>query len=171
MQDVAYYDEIVADAAARHDVPAAFIKAIIGAESSYQIPAINRWEPAAGEYAYGPMQILLSTARQFAPGITGPELERPYTNIDVGAAFVRDLMNRFGVETDFRRIYSAYNSGRPDRWETSDQVRSNVERAIGWLERFTTETIAAAGATVSENPAGLFLAGALLLLILMKRRS
>ena len=158
---------MVARSAARHGVPASYIKAVIGAETSFEVPAPNRWEPAVGEYAYGPMQILLSTARQFYPSMTAAELQFPEANVDAGAAFIRYLMDRHG--DDFQRIYSAYNSGNPDRWQTSGQVRSNVDRALTWLKRFASEGIVEAGATVSEN-AGVLAGLALALIFLLMRR-
>jgi soluble lytic murein transglycosylase-like protein len=167
MQDLGFYDAMAASSAARHGIPLAWLKAVIGAETSFEIPAPNRWEPNVNGYAYGPMQILLSTAQQFYPGMTAAELELPDTNVDVGAAFIRYLMDRYG--DDFQRVYSAYNSGRPDSWEASAQVRSNVERALTWLEQFVPAGIVEAGATVSEN-AGNFLVGVLVIAFLIFRK-
>lgn len=130
------YDNLVEAAAAAHAVPAAWIKAVIGAETSFAVPAPRRWEPKVNEYAYGPMQILLSTARGLGFGGTGADLEQPAINIDVGADYLSRIRGDYG--NDFRRVYSAYNSGNPDRWLTSDQVRANVDRAMGWLGKFET---------------------------------
>jgi soluble lytic murein transglycosylase len=167
MRDTGFYDAMADQSAERHRVPVSYIKAVIGAETSFEIPAPRRWEAAVSEYAYGPMQILLSTARDFYPAMSAAELETPEVNVDVGAAYIRNLMDRYGE--DFRSVYSAYNSGNPNRWQTSAQVRSNVDRALTWLEQFVPAEIIDAGATVSETPA--FFAGvALVALIWLFRR-
>lgn len=134
MSDTSIYDALVATAAGKYQVPAEWIKAVIGAESSFDPNVADRWESKVSEYAYGPMQILLSTARGLGFTGTGAQLRQPAANIDVGAAYLARLRSQLGE--DFRRIYSAYNSGNADRWETSSQVRANVERALGWLEQF-----------------------------------
>lgn len=135
------YDGYVWAAAARHDVPAAWIKAVIGTESSFNPNVADRWEAKVKEYAYGPMQILLSTARFLGFTGTAAELRRPETNIEIGARYIARLRSTIG--DNFARIYSAYNSGNPDRYLTSDQVRANVERALTWLAEFDTVDTAA----------------------------
>lgn len=168
MQDLGFYDEMAARSAVRYGVPLAYIKAVIGAETSFEVPAPPpTWEPAVGDYSYGAMRILLSTARQFFPSMTAAELQFPEANVEAGAAYIRNLMDRYG--DDFQSVYSAYNSGNPDRWKTSDQVRANVTRAVSWLRRFLTDGIDAAGATVFED-AGSLLAGALILILVMMRK-
>lgn len=135
------YGAIVAEAARVTGVPVHWINAVIGTESgdvrTFRFRELTEptWEPNANEFAYGPMQILESTARGL--GYSGPAIEliQPAVSIPFGARYLAQLIGRYGG-TDFRRIYSAYNSGRPDLWETSSQVRANVERALKWLHHF-----------------------------------
>lgn len=134
MADTSVYDPIVAAAAAAFAVPAEWIKAVIGAETSFSTPAPDTWESRAGEYSYGPMQVLLSTARRLGFPGTAANLADPAGNIPVGALDLASLRNRFG--DDFRLVYSAYNSGDPNAWQTSAQVAANVQRALTWLNQF-----------------------------------
>lgn len=170
MRDEGFYDAMAAASSARHGVPVSWIKAFIGKETSFQIPAPRTWEPKVGEYAYGPMQILLSTARDLYPDMTAAELEFPESNVEVGAAYIRTLIDRVG--NDFRDVYSAYNSGSPDNWkDPTSAVAANVAAALTWLQKFGSDEIVAAGATVSDN-AGILTAGAfaVLILFLMRRK-
>lgn len=134
MSNTGIYDAIVAQASAKYNLPASWIKAVIGAESSFDPNVPDRWEEKVQEYAYGPMQILLSTARMMGFNGTGAQLRQPAANIDVGAAYLARLRSQHG--DDFRRIYSAYNSGNPDRWSTNAAVSANVTRAENWLGQF-----------------------------------
>lgn len=132
MQDQGFYETLAAPAAARHGIPLSWLLAFIGTETSFAVPAPDTWEPAVNEYAIGPLQILLSTAREIAPGISAAALADPATNLEIGAAYIRRLMDRYG---SFERTYSAYNSGNPDRWtDSTSATAANVARAVRWLE-------------------------------------
>jgi len=153
MQDLDAYNDDSAAAAARHGIPAAWIKAVIGAETSFLIPAPRTWEAAVNEYSLGPMQILLSTARAIVPAIGAAELADPDTNIDIGAAYLRTLADRYGF--DFARVYSAYNSGNPDRYtDPTSTTAANVSRALGWLNQFVPAAEAGAAILLPAAAAG-----------------
>src|SRR5262245_2413653 len=139
------YDALISASSARYGVPFAWVKAVIGNESNFN-PTAYRAEPRLGDASYGLMQLLSETARGLGwSGEDAEELYDPELNIELGTKYLADLRARYG--DDFRRVYSAYNSGRPDLWETSAQVRHNVDRAQGWLEQVITEhPIAAAAA-------------------------
>ena len=127
------YDDIIAKYAAQFRVPEVWIKAVIQTESSFD-PQAYRAEPRINDASYGLMQLLSSTARGLGYTGTTDGLYDIDTNIRLGTQLLSDLIRRYG--DDFRRVYSAYNSGSPDKWETSTQVQSNVERALRNLERF-----------------------------------
>jgi soluble lytic murein transglycosylase-like protein len=134
------WEQIITDAGARYSVPESWINAVIDTESSRN-PNAYRWEPARQEASYGLMQILASTAKGL--GFTGDVfngLYDPAVNIDLGAKLLGQLRGRYG--DDFTRVYSAYNSGKPDTWQTSAQVAANVKRALGNLANY------------AEGPAG-----------------
>lgn len=144
MGDVQRYDGEIQNALQVYpQVPEAWLRAVIGAETSYNDVLQDTWEPNAGDFSYGPMQVLMSTARGLGYDVTPAELRSPAINILVGAALIASLLNTAGGH--FERMYSAYNSGSADRYLSSDQVRSNVERALTWLGQFQTPAIAGAG--------------------------
>lgn len=146
MTDTTRYDAAIDAARLRYPlVPEAWVKAVIGTESSFQ--NIDRtWEGAVQEYSYGPMQVLESTAA--ALGIDRATLQTLYGSILAGTAYLAQLIGRYGL--DFRAVYSAYNSGRPDGWSLSSQVRANVDRALGWLDQVNSDIYEAGAEIVGE---------------------
>jgi len=137
------YDDLIMSASMTYNVPFHWIKAIIGAESNFN-PNAYREEPAIGDASYGLMQILYRTAVEM--GFTGrPEnLFDPALNITLGTKYLAKLIEKYG-SSSFERIYSAYNSGSPDKYLTSSQVARHVENAVAWLERVMTGNPEAAG--------------------------
>jgi soluble lytic murein transglycosylase-like protein len=125
------YDHIVFPAAERFGVPPEWILATIGTETSFRVPAPNTWAPAVGEYAWGPMQILLSTAASLGFEGSGPDLAKPAINIPVGAAYLAKIRER--TRGDFAATSSEYFSGDPTRYKTDKEVRRHVDRAEQWL--------------------------------------
>jgi len=129
------FESAIAQAAANFNVPVSWIQAVIETESSWN-PQAYRAEPRINDASYGLMQLLYRTARGL--GYTGqPDgLYDPETNINLGARLLGELRRKHG--DDFRRVYSAYNSGNPDLWETSTQVAANVARAVSNLTRWVS---------------------------------
>jgi soluble lytic murein transglycosylase-like protein len=127
------YDAIISEASRAFGVPVSWIKAVIGTESSFRERALRN-EPAINDRSVGLMQLLTRTARGLGFAGTDEELFDPRTNIFLGTQLLAQLRARYG--DDFRRVYSAYNSGRPDLYTTSVQVQTHVGRAVVWLERF-----------------------------------
>lgn len=144
------FDETIASAAAINNIPQEWIKAVIQVESNWNPDAVNMGDPGGG--AWGLMQILLSTARGLGYIGSGAGLLDPGVNIQYGARLLGQLKTQYG--TDFRRIYSAYNSGNPDRWQTSQEVYNNVMRAMEAL-----------GSFLAQNPG--ISAGALAIVVLL----
>lgn len=124
------YDNLIEEAANTYRVPFAWIKAVIGTESGFD-PNAYREEPKIGDASYGLMQILYSTATSLGYKGNPQGLLEPRTNIMLGTKYLARLIERWGM--DFKRVYSAYNSGNPDKYLTSAQVARNVERAVDWL--------------------------------------
>lgn len=124
------FDALIQDASLRYGVGSDWIRAVIDVESNFNPDAFNPNDPGG---AYGLMQIIAATARGY--GVTDlSTLFDPAVNIDVGTHLLSDLQALYGK--DFRRVYSAYNSGDPDAWETSSEVRANVQRALEALGRY-----------------------------------
>jgi soluble lytic murein transglycosylase-like protein len=167
------FDEYIQSASWLYDVPEAWIRAVIDTESSGN-PRAYRYEPAIKDASYGLMQLLYSTAKGL--GYDGPAegLYDPKTNINLGTRLLRQLRDRYG--DDFARVYSAYNSGQPDRYLSSTQVWNNVQRALNALAQYAgevKETVIAAGGqvetTLQSNPVPAIVLG-LALVAWRKRR-
>lgn len=130
-------------ASQRYQVPEEWIRAVIETESSWN-PNAYRWEQKINDASYGLMQILGKTA--IGLGFDGDvyhDLYDPAVNIDLGTRDLAQLIRAYG--NDFRRVISAYNSGQPDLWETSDQVAGHVAKAVANLAKWSTSTPAGSG--------------------------
>jgi soluble lytic murein transglycosylase-like protein len=143
------FDGLISASSARWSVPFAWIKAVIGTESNFD-PEAYRADPRIGDASYGLMQLLSRTAAGLGFRGDPAELFDPALNIELGTELLSQLRGSYG--DDFRRVYSAYNSGNPDRWETSSEVARNVNRALDWLSRVSAESPVA----VAASGAGLF---------------
>lgn len=101
------YGPEIAAAAQRFDLPAAWIRAIIGAESGGDPSAVSP------KGALGLMQLMPSTWAEIRArhGIIGDVFD-PAANILAGAAYLAEMRERFG----FPGLFAAYNAG-PGRYE------------------------------------------------------
>lgn len=106
--DVPYAAE-VAEAAHRFDIPATWIRAVMGAESAGDPGVVS----SAG--AMGLMQVMPGTwADLRIRHHLGRDPYNPRDNILAGAAYLRELHDRYGSPG----FLAAYNAG-PDRYEAS----------------------------------------------------
>src|SRR5262249_54419973 len=105
----------------------------------------------------GLMQISPATAALY--GWDFSQMYDPGANIEAGSELLHDLRQSYG--DDFRRVYSAYNSGNPDAWETNAQVAANVQRAMDNLAEFSGASLAGGG---------LLLAGAIAFMVWRKKK-
>lgn len=129
------WDQEIAEASQRYQVPESWIRAVIETESSWN-PNAYRYEEKIKDASYGLMQILGKTA--IGLGFDGDvyhDLYDPATNIDLGTRDLAQLIRSYG--TDFRQVYSAYNSGNPNLWQTSQEVAAHVANAIENLQKWT----------------------------------
>ncbi len=125
------FEDFIRASAQQWNVPEAWIGAVIQAESSWNPNAWNQSDPGGSR---GLMQISGPTATAY--GVLNPQaLFDPALNIDVGTHLLHDLRSSYG--DDLRRVYSAYNSGKPDLYLTSSQVANNVERVLAALSDWT----------------------------------
>ncbi len=97
--DVTTYDDLIRDAAAYYSLPAAFIKAVIAAESAFEPTAVS---PAG---AQGLMQLLPKTAASMQVR----DVFDPEDNIFGGTRYLRLMANHFNG--DVRLAAAAYNAG------------------------------------------------------------
>ncbi len=92
-------EDCIMEAAKRYDLPAELIRAVVQAESGFQVHALS---PAG---AQGLMQLMPGTAQ--ALGLTDPfDIDQ---NIDGGARYLRSMMDRFNGNVGL--ALSAYNAG------------------------------------------------------------
>lgn len=92
-------DEIVNDAAARHQVDPALVKAVINTESGWNPAAISR------KGAVGLMQLIPGTAQRF--GVGNPF--DPAQNVEAGTSYLKALLDRYNG--DLSKSLAAYNAG------------------------------------------------------------
>jgi soluble lytic murein transglycosylase-like protein len=93
------FHQLILQAADRHDVDPALVKAVILAESNYNPRAISR------RGAKGLMQLMPATAK--ALGVK--DLFDPESNINGGVKYLRKLLDRFGGDVEL--ALAAYNAG------------------------------------------------------------
>jgi membrane-bound lytic murein transglycosylase B len=86
-------------ASRKYDLPSKLIRGVIKAESDFQVRA----ESSAG--ALGLMQLMPATAEEL--GVKDPfDIDQ---NIDAGARYLKNMLERFGNDT--RKALAAYNAG------------------------------------------------------------
>lgn len=149
-------DELIAEASRRFGLPARWIRAVMKRESGFNPRATSR----AG--AMGLMQVMPATYAELRRrhGL-GPDAYDPRDNIMAGAAYLRELHDRFGLEGMLpaynagpRRYLQHRDEGRPLPLETRDYVAR-----IGLLDGAVTSpagALIASVAPVDPNRAPLF---------------
>ncbi len=143
------FDSEITASAQRYNVPESWIKAVIETESSWN-PKAYREEPKINDASYGLMQLLYNTALGLGYSGTSSGLFDPATNIDLGTKLLGQHRAAYG--DDFRRVYSAYNSGNPDLWGRSKQVAANVERAVNNLARWVSAGVSEFAQSPQSGP-------------------
>lgn len=92
-------EQIVDDAAARHQVDPALVRAVINTESGWNPVAISR------KGAVGLMQLIPGTAQRF--GVGNPF--DPAQNVEAGTSYLKALLDRYNG--DLSKSLAAYNAG------------------------------------------------------------
>ena len=123
---------LIAEAAVKHRVPAAFVTSIVAAESNFDCGAISP------KGAVGLMQLMPETAKQF-----GANPAVPAENIDAGTRYLGWLMKRYEKRRDsIKHVIAAYNAGpgMVDRYRGVPpfrETRAYVSRVMGFLKQFS----------------------------------
>jgi hypothetical protein len=92
-------ERIVRDAAARHDLDPALVKAVISTESGWNSQAVSR------KGAVGLMQLIPGTAQRF--GVNNAF--DPAQNVEGGTTYLKSLLDRYNG--DLSKSLAAYNAG------------------------------------------------------------
>src|ERR1700677_383431 len=114
-------------AALKHNVPAAFVKSIMAAESNFYPGVVSL------KGAIGLMQLMPQTAHQY-----GVDPNNPAQNVDGGAHYLRVLMTRYRKSGNWlSRVIAAYNAGPGvvDRYRGVPpyrETRAYVSRVLGY---------------------------------------
>lgn len=124
----ATFDPLIRDASLEHGVPAALVKAVIAAESSFDAGAVSP------KGAMGLMQLMPGTAREL--GVD--DAFHSEQNVHGGTRYLRALYDRYG---DWLRTLAAYNAGpeavdRYDGVPPYDETREYVKRVLSYYRRF-----------------------------------
>ncbi|WP_019023027.1 lytic transglycosylase domain-containing protein [Thioalkalivibrio sp. ALE23] len=126
------YRNLIREAAQAHNIPQSLLRAVIHSESSFQ-PYV---ESHAG--AVGLMQLMPATARRF--GVT--DRRDPAQNVQGGAAYLRELLDRYGGNLDL--ALAGYNAGEGavDRYggiPPFDETQTFVQRVKSRHARYHLE--------------------------------
>lgn len=94
-----HLDQIVQQAAERHDLDPALVKAVISTESGWNPTAISR------KGAVGLMQLIPETAERFGVG----NAFDPVQNVEGGTSYLKSLLDHYNG--DLTKTLAAYNAG------------------------------------------------------------
>lgn len=94
-----WLDQVISDAAYRHRLDPALVKAVIDTESGWNPRAVSR------KGAMGLMQLIPSTAQRFGVG----NVFDPAQNVEGGTTYLRALLDRYNG--DLTKSLAAYNAG------------------------------------------------------------
>lgn len=123
---------LIALSAAKHNVPAPFVRSIIAAESGFNSEAISP------KGAIGLMQLMPETAKEY-----GADPTQPDQNVDAGTHYLRFLMDRYhSGKNSTQRVIAAYNAGpgMVDKYRGIPpfrETRGYVVRVLGFLHHFS----------------------------------
>lgn len=128
------YADFIAEAAERFDIPAAWIRAVMRVESDGDARSTSP------KGAMGLMQIMPQTWAELRVHYgLGDDPYDPHDNIMAGAAYLRELFDRYGNPG----FLAAYNAG-PGRYETSRKGRPLPQETRAYVDKVAPE-IARAG--------------------------
>jgi len=123
---------LIRAAAARHKVPAPFVKSIVAVESNFNCDAVSP------KGAIGLMQLMPQTAQLM--GAADPTI--PAQNIDAGTRYLRVLMDHYAnYRSGLKKVIAAYNAGPAvvDRYRGIPpfrETRQYVARVMNLMRHF-----------------------------------
>ncbi|MFH3480682.1 lytic transglycosylase domain-containing protein [Xanthobacter variabilis] len=123
------YADFIAEAAERFDIPSVWIRGVMRKESDGDARSTS------SKGAMGLMQIMPQTWTELRIHYgLGDDPYDPHDNIMAGAAYLRELFDRFGNPG----FLAAYNAG-PGRYETSRKGRALPPETRAYVEKLVPE--------------------------------
>jgi soluble lytic murein transglycosylase-like protein len=124
---------LIRASAQRNNVPEAFVKSIVAAESNFNSNAISP------KGAIGLMQLMPETAREY-----GGDPAIPEQNVEAGTRYLRCLMEKYR-RRPLSHVIAAYNAGpgSVDHYRGVPpfrETRGYVTRVMGFLRHFIRES-------------------------------
>jgi soluble lytic murein transglycosylase len=137
-----FYRDIVEKYSSIYGVSPALAYSVMRQESLFNKDVVS------SASAYGLMQIILPTAKQFNPEITVEELLTPEKNIEIGIKYLSELVNIFDGKVDL--VAAAYNGGPSNvkKWKKDikghldidsipfDETRNYVKKVLNNYEKY-----------------------------------
>ncbi|MFG1421320.1 lytic transglycosylase domain-containing protein [Roseixanthobacter liquoris] len=125
------YADFVTEAAERFDIPATWIRAVLRAESDGDA------RTTSPKGAMGLMQIMPETWAELRIHYgLGDDPSDPHENIMAGAAYLRELFDRYGNPG----FLAAYNAG-PGRYEASRKGRALPPETRAYVDKLAPEIV------------------------------
>lgn len=125
----AEYATTVAQLAARYDLSPSLIEALVWQESRWRSDAVSP------QGARGLAQLMPGTARYL-----GVDSANPYANLEGGARYLREQLDRFGG--DLEKALAAYNAGpgRVERAKGVPQIRETQQYVAAIMGRLSNHS-------------------------------
>jgi len=121
-------------AAKKHNIPVAFVKSIVAAESNFNPSVVSP------KGAVGLMQLMPATAKEY-----GADPAVPEQNVDAGTRYFSALLKRYSKHRDgLVRAIAAYNAGPAvvDRYRGIPpyrETRGYVTRVLTYIRQYQKE--------------------------------
>jgi soluble lytic murein transglycosylase-like protein len=127
--------ELIENVAEKHNLPSAFIRSIVAAESAFRSDAVS------SKGALGLMQVMPETASEM-----GLDASIPEQNVEAGTKYLKGLIGYYGKRRDWlKRTIAAYNAGpgNVDKYRGVPpfrETRAYVTRVLSNFEKYRRVT-------------------------------